>query len=178
NISADVTWTNYGVPYVKADNLESLGFGVGYAFAQDNLCILADQIVKFNSKRSFYFGPDAVPGSGDSENLLTDFGFLTLGIRDNAEVGFEQISEKAQALLTGYAAGYNKYINETPEADMDPTCAGQPWVQDITPIDLMTYAQGVALLPGAANFTGPLFLGVPNNQTFVTSESGEPVALN
>lgn len=178
NLSADVTWTNYGVPYVKADDLESLGFGVGYAFAQDNLCILADQIVKFNSKRAFYFGPDAVPGSGDSENLLTDFGFLTLGIRDNAEVGFEQISEKAQALLTGYAAGYNKYINETPEADMDPTCAGQPWVQDITPIDLMTYAQGVALLPGAANFTGPLFLGVPNNQTFVTSESGEPVALN
>lgn len=178
NLSADITWTNYGVPYVKADNMESLGFGVGYAFAQDNLCILADQIVKFNSKRAFYFGPDAVLGSGDSENLLTDFGFLTLGIRANAEVGFEQISENAQALLTGYAAGYNKYINETSEADMDPTCAGQPWVQDITPIDLMTYAQGVALLPGAANFTGPLFLGVPNNQTFVTTDSGEPVALN
>lgn len=177
-LSADITYTDYGVPYVKADNMESLGFGVGFAFAQDNLCILADQVVKFNSQRALYFGPDAVPGSGDSENLLTDFGFLTLGIRANAEAGFEQISENAQALLTGYAAGYNKYINETATADMDPACAGQPWVQEITPLDVMTYAQGVALLPGAANFTGPLFLGVPNNQTFVTSESGEPLALN
>lgn len=177
NLDADVTWTDYGVPYITADNMESLGFGVGFAFAQDNLCILADQIVKFNSQRARYFGPDAVPGSGDSENLLTDFGFLTLGIRENAEAGFSEISEHAQALMTGYAAGYNKYINETAVADMDPTCAGQPWVQDITPIDLMTYAQGVALLPGAANFTGPLFLAVPSNQSFVTTMDNEPVSL-
>jgi len=177
SLDVDVTWTDYGVPYVKADNMESLGFGVGFAFAQDNLCILADQIVKFNSQRARFFGPDAVPGSGDSENLLTDFGFLTLGTRDNAEAGFAQISEHAQALMTGYAAGYNKYINETPVADMDPTCAGQPWVRDISPIDLMTYAQGVALLPGAANFTGPLFLAVPSNQSFVTAEDGQPVTL-
>lgn len=176
-LSVDVTWTDYGVPYVKADNMESLGFGVGFAFAQDNLCILADQIVKFNSQRSRFFGPDAVPGSGDSENLLTDFGFLTLGIRANAEAGFGQISEHAQALMTGYAAGYNKYINETDVAEMDPTCAGQPWVRDITPIDLMTYAQGVALLPGAANFTGPLFLAVPSNQSIVTSIDNKPVNL-
>src|SRR5690554_3810342 len=176
-LSADVTWTNYGVPYVKADNMESLGFGVGFAFAQDNLCILADQVVKFNSQRAKYFGPDAVPGSGDSENLLTDFGFLTLGIRANAEAGFEQISENAQALLTGYAAGYNKYINDTDVSEMDPTCAGAPWIQELTPIDIMTYAQGVALLPGAANFTGPLFLGVPNNQSLVSNAKGEPVAL-
>src|SRR5690554_1331811 len=176
-LSADVTWTNYGVPYVKADNMESLGFGVGFAFAQDNLCILADQVVKFNSQRAKYFGPDAVPGSGDSENLLTDFGFLTLGIRDNAEAGFEQISEHAQALLIGYAAGYNKYINDTDVSEMDPTCAGAPWIQELTPIDIMTYAQGVALLPGAANFTGPLFLGVPNNQSLVSNAKGEPVAL-
>ena len=52
NLDVDVTWTDYGVPYVKADNMESLGFGVGFAFAQDNLCILADQIVKFNSQRA------------------------------------------------------------------------------------------------------------------------------
>src|SRR5690606_40303750 len=90
SLNATVTWTDYGVPYVTADNIESIGFGVGYAFAQDNLCILADQIVKFNSKRAYYFGPDAVPGSGDSQNLLTDFGFLTLGIRENAEAGFSQ----------------------------------------------------------------------------------------
>ncbi|MDT7526516.1 penicillin acylase family protein [Pseudidiomarina sp. GXY010] len=177
-LDAKIQWTDYGVPYVSADNMESLGYGVGYAFAQDNICILADQVVKFNSQRGYYHGPDAVPGSGDSENILTDFGFLTLGIRENAEVGFEQISEETQALITGYAAGYNRYLADTGVANIDPACANAPWVQPITPIDLMTYAQGVALLPGAANFTGPLFLAVPSNQSIVTdAATGQPVPL-
>lgn len=178
-LSADVTWTDYGVPYVTAENLESLGFGVGYAFARDNICILADQIVKFNSQRAMYFGPDQVPGSGDSGNILNDFGYLALGIRDNAEQGFEQISERSQALITGYAAGYNKYLADTGVDNIAPECAGQPWVQPITPIDMMTYAQGVALLPGAANFTGPLFLAVPPNQSAgaMNKDTGEALAL-
>ncbi|MDX1705373.1 acylase [Pseudidiomarina sp.] len=165
NLDASIKWTSYGVPYITADNLESLGYGVGYAFAQDNICIIADQVIKFNSQRAKYFGPDRVPGSGDSDNILNDFGYLTLGIRENAEVGFEQISEHSQALVTGYAAGYNRYLEDTGVANIDPACANQPWVQPITPIDIMTYAQGVALLPGAANFTGPLFLAIPPDET-------------
>ena len=67
-LTADITWTDYGVPYITADNVESMAFGVGYAFAQDNICILADQIVKFNSQRSMFFGPDNPIGSGNSQN--------------------------------------------------------------------------------------------------------------
>ena len=32
-LDAEITWTTYGVPHVKADNLESMAYGVGYAFA-------------------------------------------------------------------------------------------------------------------------------------------------
>lgn len=177
-VEADITWTNYGVPYITADNLESLGYGVGYAFARDNICILADQVVKFNSERARYFGPDRIPGSGDSDNILNDFGYLALGIRENAEQGFEQISERAQALITGYATGYNRYLADTGVDNIAPACAGQPWVKPITPIDIMTYAQGVALLPGAANFTGPLFLAIPPNQASgaTNKETGEAMS--
>lgn len=179
-LDATIQWTDYGVPYVTADNMESLGFGVGYAFARDNICILADQIVKFNSQRSKYFGPDRVPGSGDSDNLLNDFGYLALGIRENAELGFEQISEESQAVVTGYVAGYNRYLADTGVANLDPACAGQPWVQPITPIDMVTYAQGVALLPGAANFTGPLFLAIPPGQQAAATNkvTGETIELS
>jgi len=171
-LSADIRWTTYGVPYIKADNLESLGFGVGFAFAKDNICILADQIVKFNSQRSMYFGPHNPIGSNNNQNLIDDFGFLALGIRDNAEQGFDSLSEESQALLTGYAAGYNEYLSETGVNNIDPTCAGQPFVQEITPIDLLTYAQGVALLPGASNFTGAVFVAAPPNQSYMP----QPVA--
>lgn len=172
-VSVNIRWTDYGVPYVKANNYESLGYGVGYAFAQDNICILADQVVKFNSQRARYFGPDQVPGSGDSGNIINDFGYLALGIRANAERGFATMTEEAQALLTGYAAGYNYYLANN-AAEIDPTCAGQPWLQPITALDLMTYAQGVALLPGASNFVSAMFVAVPPGVDYLP----QPIAMN
>jgi acyl-homoserine-lactone acylase len=160
-LQANIRWTDYGVPHVTADNLESMSFGVGYAFAQDNLCILADQIIKYNSERSKYLGPDRNLGSGDSEHLINDFGFLTLGIRELAEQNLATLSANSRAMLSGYTKGFNRYLNETGVANIDPSCANQPWVQDIDSTDLLTYSMGVALLPGAANFLGPMFIAAP-----------------
>ena len=166
-LSANIRWTDYGVPHVTADNLQSLAYGVGYAFAQDNICILADQILKYNSQRAKYFGPDMVPGSGDSEHLINDFGYLTLEIREQAEKNIRLMSTNSQALLSGYAQGYNKYLSETGVDNIDPSCAGQPWVQPITDIDMLTYSLGVALLPGASNFLGPMFLAAPPGESYL-----------
>ncbi len=160
-LEADIRWTDYGVPHIVADNLESMSYGVGYAFARDNICILADQIIKYNSQRAKYLGPDRVPGSGDSEHLINDFGFLTVGIRELAEEGISSMSANSRAMLSGYTQGYNKFLAETGVDNIDPTCAGKPWVQAIDSVDLLTYSLGVALLPGAANFLGPMFLAAP-----------------
>ena len=157
-LEANIRWTDYGVPHVKADNLESMSYGVGYAFAKDNACILADQIVKYNSQRAKYFGPDMQPGSGDSAHLINDFGFLSLGIREKAETLYPQMSTNSRAMLTGYAQGYNQYLQE---GDIDPSCAGQAYVQPSSAVDSLTYSFGVALLPGAANFLGPMFIAAP-----------------
>jgi acyl-homoserine-lactone acylase len=160
-LEADIRWTEFGVPHVKADNLESMSYGVGYAFARDNICVLADQIIKYNSERSKFLGPDRVPGSGDSEHLINDFGFLTVKVREQAEAGFVQMSANSRALYQGYVQGYNQYLNDTGLANIDPQCASQPWVQEIDEIDLLTYALGVALLPGNANFLGAMFIAAP-----------------
>ncbi|AGP85644.1 acylase [Alteromonas mediterranea] len=178
-LSADVTWTKYGVPHVKADTLESMAYGVGYAFARDNLCVLADQILKYNSERAKYFGPDAVPGSGDSEHLINDFGFITLGIRELAEENLPRLSANSRAMFQGYTAGYNRYLNETPVDEQDQSCAGQPWVTEIDSVDLLTYSLGVALLPGAANFLGPMFIAAPEGESYLptpTASSTESTA--
>jgi acyl-homoserine-lactone acylase len=165
-LSANIRWTDYGVPHIKADNLESMSYGVGYAFAKDNICVLADQILKYNSQRSKYYGPDMTPGSGDSEHLINDFGFLTLGIREHAEKNIKSLSGNSQALLSGYAQGYNKYLADTGVANIDGSCANMPWVQPISDIDMLTYSLGIALLPGAANFLGPMFLAAPPGESF------------
>jgi acyl-homoserine-lactone acylase len=166
-LSANIRWTDYGVPHVTADNLESMSYGVGYAFAKDNICILADQILKYSSQRSKYYGPDMVPASGDSTHLINDFGFLTLGIKEHAEQNIKSLSANSQALLSGYAQGYNKYLADTGVENIDGACANMPWVQPITDIDMFTYSLGIALLPGAANFLGPMFLAAPPGESFL-----------
>ena len=123
-LEANIRWTTYGVPHVTADNLESLSYGVGYAFARDNICVLADQIVRYNSERSKYLGPDLVPGSGDSEHLINDFGYLTLGIRELAEENYINLSANTRAMASGYTQGYNRYLADTGIDNIDGRCAG------------------------------------------------------
>lgn len=164
-VSADIRWADYGVPYITSDSLEGIAFGSGYAFARDNACILADQIVRFNSERSRYFGPDSVPGNGDSMNLISDFAYKTLDIRAIAENSLDQLSDESRALLQGYAAGYNQFISDRP-SDVPLPCTAQSWVRPVDEVDMLIYAQGVALLPGAANFIQPIFIAVPPGEDF------------
>ncbi|MBT0586447.1 acylase [Alteromonas oceanisediminis] len=173
-LEANIRWTTYGVPHVTADNLESMSYGVGYAFAKDNICVLADQIIRYNSQRAKFYGPDMNPGSGDSAHLINDFGFLTLGIRDIAEENFASLSANTRAMLSGYTQGYNRYLSETGSANIDGRCAGQPWVQPIDSVDLLTYSLGVALLPGAANFLSAMFVAAPPGESFLPTPVNSP----
>ncbi|RUO43643.1 acylase [Aliidiomarina taiwanensis] len=165
-LSATIRRTTFGVPYIQADSLEGVGYGTAYAFAEDNICILADQIVRFNGQRSMYFGPDAVPGSGDSKNVINDFTYQALGLRELADNNIESLSENSRALLAGYAAGYNAYLADVGADNVAPPCRGMPHLRPIEPADMLTYALGVALLPGAANFLDPLFIAVPPGEDY------------
>ena len=42
----------YGVPQVVAPDWGSLGYGEGFAFAQDHACTLADQVVRARGDRA------------------------------------------------------------------------------------------------------------------------------
>jgi acyl-homoserine-lactone acylase len=55
---AEIRTTSYGVPHVLADDFEGVGFGLGYAFANTDLCEIATRWVTVNAERSKYFGAD------------------------------------------------------------------------------------------------------------------------
>ena len=58
-LKAKITRSAHGIPNIEAKNFESLGFGYGYAFAEDNICTIADSYVTTSAQRSRFFGPDA-----------------------------------------------------------------------------------------------------------------------
>src|SRR6516165_5653625 len=67
---AEIRRTAYGIPHILAGDYGSLGYGYGYAFAQDNLCVLANRVITLRGERSRYFGPAA--NSGDTLGAATD----------------------------------------------------------------------------------------------------------
>ncbi len=70
------------MPHVLADDFPSLGFGIGYAFAEDNLCTLMDYTVTVRGERSRWFGPEGTwefGGNGTvNNNLDSDFFYASV----------------------------------------------------------------------------------------------------
>lgn len=128
---AEIRWTSYGIPHITADDVPSAAYAQGYAFAQDNGCILADQIVKVRSERAAFFGP-----GDDDANLDSDFTLLHLGIYARSEAAFPEQPEAIQELVSSYASGYNAYLEAHGE---DMPCGGEPWVRPISAIDLFAH---------------------------------------
>jgi len=156
-LSATIRTTTGGVPHIVAANLESGAFGEGYVQARDNVCIIADSILRATGQRAQFYGPG--PGS---INIITDFSYRALGLLDKATDRFDSLSPESQAMLRGFTAGYNKYVADTPAADLPGKCRSQPWVRAITPQDLYAYYELIALYASGDQFaTGVTFSAAP-----------------
>ncbi|MFK7887249.1 MAG: penicillin acylase family protein [Gammaproteobacteria bacterium] len=127
--SAEVRTTSYGIPHIKADDWGSLGYGYGYAFAGDNLCVLAREVVAANGELSRYFGD-----SGGNTN--NDFFYRLVSTDEFIEQALSDISAQAREGIRGFADGYNRYLNETGVDNLAADCRGQAWVQPLDEFDL------------------------------------------
>ncbi|MDO8379085.1 acylase [Phenylobacterium sp.] len=136
---AKIARTQYGVPHVSAADYGGIGYGQAYAFAQDNLCLLADKVVTVNGERSKYFGPDGVTTIAFSEtkNLESDVFF-----RANLDVAalktnFDKLSADYRNLVLGYVAGYNRFLRDTPKARLPAACREAAWLRPIGLADML-----------------------------------------
>jgi acyl-homoserine-lactone acylase len=50
--------TSHGVVHVTASDYAGIGYGVGYAYSQDNRCLLAHRIAEVNDRLSKQLGAD------------------------------------------------------------------------------------------------------------------------
>jgi acyl-homoserine-lactone acylase len=120
---ADIRRTEYGIPHILAHDFGSLGYGYGYAFAQDDFCMLAQRVLAIRGERSEYFG--ATADSGDpldpATNLASDAYFTELRqsgvvrklVAQPAPLG---PTTQVRQLVDGYVAGFNTYLADTGSA--------------------------------------------------------------
>jgi len=161
---ASITRTTYGIPHIAADTWQGVGYGVAYAYAEDNLCLLAEEFATVAGNRSRYFGPEgkAVLGFQEVDNLSSDVFFRALIDLPSVRNGVKRQAPAVQLLSEGYVAGYNRYLKDAGPDGIPAECRGKPWVHDITLDDLMRLtekqmllASSLALAAGIANAAPP-----------------------
>src|SRR6266699_953999 len=167
-VSAQIRYTTGGVPHILAHDWTSLGFGYGFAFAQDNLCTMANDYVTVEAQRSRYFGPAGVDiqrGNGVVvSNLDSDLFFQQIIDSGVVQRLAQALSPTEKQVEAGYVKGYNAYLAHVGGSAgvPDPTCRGQAWVRPITLLDsylrfyqLMLLSSGGAVIQGISEAAPP-----------------------
>ncbi|MEU6660127.1 penicillin acylase family protein [Streptomyces sp. NPDC046821] len=153
-LSATIRYTEYGIPHIVAKDYADLGFGTGWAQAEDQVCVLADGFLTVRGERSRYFGPDAAPDgslSSATKNLSSDLYFR--GVREAgtvekllAEPAPAGPSREVKETMRGFAAGYNAWLKQNKITD--PACKGADWVRPVTTLDVAAHGFALAVLGG------------------------------
>jgi acyl-homoserine-lactone acylase len=154
NYDASVVWTEYGIPHVTADDWGSLGYGAGYAYARENYCVLMKEVIRANGESMRWFGSN---GGNLADDLVYRF-FNTDEYIENEFIA--AADETLQALSRGYAAGFNRYLEETGVenlAEGPEGCRGEDWVRPISEIDLGKVYRKLILRAGIGTLA-PLIL--------------------
>lgn len=145
---ASVVRTENGIPHVTAKDWGSLGYGYGYAFAQDNYCVLMKEILYASGQSAQFLGEEGDLDSdfvyqwvnGDEDSLRTDW--------------LETQEERLQQLAVGYAAGVSRYFNETGVEQLaagPEGCRDAAWARTIDEIDLVRVYRKSLLKAGIDN---------------------------
>jgi acyl-homoserine-lactone acylase len=150
--TAEVRRTSFGIAHIKASDYGSVGYGVGYAFAQDNFCMMADEFLTVRGERAKYLG-----GTGSTpygvNNVFSDV-FYTYFNGDAAVLaaGLAKMKPEVQAAFRGWAAGFNRYLRDTGVANLPAPCTGAPFIRPVDEADMMRLVRRYALQASTGNF--------------------------
>jgi len=160
---AKIVRTDMGIPHINANDFGSLGFGQAYAFAEDNLCVMLEDFVTIRGERARYFGADGSyriePNSAVADNVSSDFFWRSM--LDDAAWQRTKAKTKPdfQQLVTGYVAGFNRYISEL-KAGQHPgrhaACADGEWLLPITEADMYRRFVRLSILASSSVFVSEI----------------------
>ena len=165
--TADIRRTTFGVPHIRAENERGLGYGIGYAYAQDNLCLLANEITTVNGERSRYFGPDQFTVE-ERENRVSDVFFSWLNTPGAVDAFWQAQPPEIRQLMDGYVAGYNRALKERRAQGLPQQCQDD-WVREIRPQDLVKLTRRLLVEGGVGQFAEALAGATPPQATAQTA---------
>ncbi len=155
----EITRTALGIPHIKASDFGSAGYGYGYAFAEDNLCVLQEDLVTIRGERAKYFGRDGthtiVPNNSVADNVSSDFFWKFMATDAAAQNLKDKADPELRTVTAGFVAGYNRYLGEIKaggHAGRHASCRGEPWLSAIGEMDMYRRYYRLALIASSSVF--------------------------
>ncbi len=163
---AELVRTTHGVAHITAEDYGSLGYGEGYAAAEDHLCNIARGLLEGRGELARHLGPD--DGGGyplaprtENANLVSDLIVRAMDIAGQARTALASQAPEDREWLAGYTAGYNRFVREQ-GASQSSWCAGADWVRPVEPVDFM--ARMVMVAQTAPRMAGAVAAAQPPAQ--------------
>jgi acyl-homoserine-lactone acylase len=167
----EVRRTQLGIPHIKAlrdGDYASVGYGLGYAFAEDNLCVLMEDLITIRGQRAEFFGRSGIDGRYNgylipangafANNVDSDF-FWKFMATDAAITPLRAAAARgngeAKAASKGFADGFNRYIREIKaggHAGRHADCRAAPWLAEISEDDMYRRYFRLGLLASSSVF--------------------------
>ncbi|KAF6692716.1 acylase [Pseudomonas sp. EKM23D] len=170
--SAEIRRTGFGVPHIRASDERGLGYGIGYAYAQDNMCLLANEVVTVNGERARYFGPEQATLE-ERNNLASDVFFHWLNTPQAVAAFWKAQSPQIQQRIEGYVAGYNRYLQER---GAPAQCQGA-WVRPLVAEDLVKLTRRLLVEGGVGQFAEALVGATPPQASASVQPDAKAFAL-
>jgi acyl-homoserine-lactone acylase len=175
--TATIQRTANGVPHITAGDPETLAYAMAYAYAQDNVCMTANQLVTVRGERSRFFGGGATQGLLARRmlpNELMDF-FIAAHMDDATldRVWSANASAESQALARGAVAGYNRYLADN-TGKLPVACNNQPWVKPMTLAEFRRQGELTAVQAATAALADAMLVLRPDE---VSSGIAHPTVL-
>ncbi|WP_193076019.1 acylase [Pseudomonas sp. FME51] len=157
---AEIRWTSFGIPHIYAPDERGLGYGIGYAYARDNLCLLSDEVLTVRGERARFIGREGRSSAG-LDNMQSDFFFGWLNTDEAVAAFLRAQPPEVQQLLSGYVAGFNRHLEEASQAGMPFACRDADWLRPLQVTDLVRLVRRLLVEGGAGRFIRPLLSAAP-----------------
>ncbi len=176
-IKVEIRRTAYGVPHIVAKDVRSAAYGVAYSYAQDNICVAANQFLTVAGERSKYLGA----GAGDS-NVRSDYYHRLIFDQAAIDKAFSGVSATTAAAITGYVEGYNRFLADAKASDFAADCAPgnvpADWAKRVlTEADYKRHLMSLVTQAGYGAFQSAITDAQPPAGIFMASADRKPVQM-
>lgn len=146
NYSATIQRTTHGLPHITGKTLSEVFFGQAFALAEDNYCLLAEEILAVRGESAKIFGA----GIGN-ENVVND---LFVGLIDLKGLAIDawdkDLSGESKQHIKAYVSGLNHYINIPKESK--PHCLSKKWITSVSERDIVALHLKMAMFASSVAF--------------------------